>query len=1062
MFVAYRVLYQVARQPPWSCNNYDSGGFQNLYRNNPPDQQECIDELGGDAQTTFGTVGTPAYWRWKVFTLLSLDAFSFYYFFGWSPASTCSSSGLPAGDCDLVNSRRVVSDPDKMSVTHEWIYTNGGVSGRGVKSYIVRGVPYVNMIYDELSPMVCFSFDRNTFGSDFGATFTEVIPGRKWRISNSNTFSGNPDQLRLILPNYDTSVTLTQTWTIWSESTLDMTWNQTANCLTAESSVYTGWLKSSAVYDANYNVNGTEQSIIDSNELILEESLNVTVTHAELFVGSKKVDGANALGYVWRTEGTNDEPLVCALPQHQDFGFEMDRVNETELTYFSYRGIMKCFKGCSWGMRLPVQNYGIHGPCTITQDNVTEAIRAQAPFTMNSIPGGSPNIFSVIDGQTEFYNWGKVVNRVGRWLLSNEEAPNSPIFFTPFNDSLFINFTDANGQQDGSLFNLPLETIRVLLTKMLTDSEGPVGSLDTTNQNGFTPVIQELCFENENGSDTCKLTGDSIYMSKLPIYDVTWGAITSRFTLNDYRALYRGRIPPHFGGIFYNDVHFWAGYAISAFAQLAYFDESWGAQWKDSVEVFIRNAMAPSLTDDSFPFLRNKDPFLWNSWANGAVAWADGRNQESVSEAANCYWGAYTWAIATGNEDLERWASTLLSMETIAAKYVWFFQGTEDVRPDYFSNNTMIANYNSLSQTYGTFFGDSMEEITGITRFVWSPYQIDMLDASQGVAFQTVSDDVYSVELETSIAVNPTGLPLNPPNVARLQKGQYSVFNFSAEWVTHLYGLSATFQSGVSQEAFTNSSIFNWNSAASENGGANGNTEENMLLWSSTLYTPNTQQCVEPFQGIIPNKPTNTTLFFVGEPILSLDVDGTLSPTYPITEPTLALMTVPVDQQPTLPPPGTDNNSTLTFRTNVSYTGAGQSVDYPDGLMYFFLEQTPPEFADGLIMDVLLCYDYDSDGTCNFNITCGNLLPAAGEILIGVPQLASSGITGIGHIFSDGCTTQGTRSLNENNVTLIFYIWISAFPPMSVGNNLGMWTSSKYQEGLVGYVIPYFESFVVN
>ena len=1064
MFAAYRTQYQIARQPPWSCINNAAGSFQNLFRNDPPDQQECIDELGGDTSTTFATIGTPAYWRWKTFTILALDALSFYYLFGWDPVATCTSLALPVSECNLENSKRVISDPDKMSVTHEWIYDMGSISGRNVKSYIVRGVPYVTMLYDGLSPMVCFSLDRNSFGADFGTTFEVVVPGSKWRISNERTLSGNPDQFRLIFPDYMTEITVNQTWTIWSETNLTLSWNQTSNCATSTGSVYTGWLKASAVYDSIFDGEfGTMSEVIDANELILEDALNVTVKNAELFVGSNVVEGSNALGYVWRTEGTNEEPLVCALPQHVDFGFEMNRVNVTNLRYFSLRGVMVCVRGCSWGMRLPVQDYGIYGPCDITQENVTEAIRDHAIITMNTIPGGSPNIFAVIDGQDEFYNWGKTVNRVGRFLLVNDQTPNTPIFFTPFNDSLPINFTNPDtGDVELSLFNLPLETFRILLTKMLTNIDGPVGFEETTNGNGFTPVIEELCFEERDGMVTCTSTGDSIFKSKLPIYDITWGALTTIYTMEDYRALYRGRIPPHFGGIFYNDVHFWDGYGINAFAQLGHFDQDWADRWKDSVECFIRNAMAPSKTDDSFPFLRNKDPFLWNSWANGAVPWADGRNQESVSEAANCYWGALSWARVTGNDELERWSSTLLAMETIAARYVWFFQGNDDVIPEYFSNNTMIANYNSLSQTYGTFFGDTMEEITGITRFVWSPFQFDMLDAEQGRDFQNVSDNVYSVESETSPALNPTGLPTNPLNVERLIRGQYPVFNISAEWVTHLYGLSATFQSGVSQAAFINNTIFDWDSTASENGGVDGNTQENMLWWSSTVYIPDTEDCISDFNGITPNKPTNTSLFISGSPSLDLGIIGELLFAYPTTDPVLAEMVVPNVTQPNLPPPGTNNNSTLSFESNTTYTGSGESSEFPEGLIYVFLEQTPPTFADGLILKMIVCYDYEDDGSCDYNITCDNVQPQAGEILVGVPQLARSDRTGPGEIFFDPCTTQGTKSLSESNVRIRFYTWIFAFPPASIGNNLGMWTSSRYQEGLVGYLVPYFDTFQMN
>lgn len=81
--------------------------------------------------------------------------------------------------------------------------------------------------------------------------------------------------------------------------------------------------------------------------------------------------------------------------------------------------------------------------------------------------------------------------------------------------------------------------------------------------------------------------------------------------------------------------------------------------------------------DDSFfPFARHKAWFDGHSYASGLFPFADGKSQESSSEATNCYYGAYLWSKvrwggSTDGSKLVNFARLLLATELTGAKTYW-------------------------------------------------------------------------------------------------------------------------------------------------------------------------------------------------------------------------------------------------------------------------------------------------------------------------------------------------------------------------------------------------------
>src|ERR1700761_9380393 len=85
----------------------------------------------------------------------------------------------------------------------------------------------------------------------------------------------------------------------------------------------------------------------------------------------------------------------------------------------------------------------------------------------------------------------------------------------------------------------------------------------------------------------------------------------------------------------------------------------------------FRDIINPSPDDPYFPITRCRDWFAGHSWASGIANGAGSRDQESVGEAINGYYGAMLWAtVALGSQQAD-FARLLLSMEQQAAQVYW-------------------------------------------------------------------------------------------------------------------------------------------------------------------------------------------------------------------------------------------------------------------------------------------------------------------------------------------------------------------------------------------------------
>ena len=196
------------------------------------------------------------------------------------------------------------------------------------------------------------------------------------------------------------------------------------------------------------------------------------------------------------------------------------------------------------------------------------------------------------------------------------------------------------------------------------------------------------------------------------LYDKTYGGVITTNGLADPMSEY--------GTGWYNDHHFHYGYFIYAAAVIARFDTPFWDLNKSAIDTLVRDICNPDSTDPDFPFARHKDFFDGHSWASGLFQQANGKGQESSSEAINAYYAVYLYGLAAGYDDLKKFASLLLAMEIQSVQTYWHMSN-DNIYDNIFSIGRMVGNVGALDVTQSTWFGSEPEFVHGINMMPITP-----------------------------------------------------------------------------------------------------------------------------------------------------------------------------------------------------------------------------------------------------------------------------------------------------------------------------------------------------
>ncbi|XP_074328883.1 glucan endo-1,3-beta-D-glucosidase [Apium graveolens] len=168
------------------------------------------------------------------------------------------------------------------------------------------------------------------------------------------------------------------------------------------------------------------------------------------------------------------------------------------------------------------------------------------------------------------------------------------------------------------------------------------------------------------------------------LYDGKWGGIVTKQGSTDSGA--------DFGFGIYNDHHFHLGYFLYGIAVLAKIDPAWGRKFKPQAYTLMADFMnLGRRANSNYPRLRCFDLWKLHSWAGGLTEFADGRNQESTSEAVNGYYSAALMGLAYGDTHLVTIGSTLSALEIQSAQTWWHVREGDNMYPEEFTRENRVV-----------------------------------------------------------------------------------------------------------------------------------------------------------------------------------------------------------------------------------------------------------------------------------------------------------------------------------------------------------------------------------
>lgn len=168
------------------------------------------------------------------------------------------------------------------------------------------------------------------------------------------------------------------------------------------------------------------------------------------------------------------------------------------------------------------------------------------------------------------------------------------------------------------------------------------------------------------------------------LYDAKWGGIVTKQGSSDSGA--------DFGFGVYNDHHYHLGYFVYGIAVLAKIDPAWGRKYRAQAYSLMADYMNLSRRENShYTRLRCFDLWKLHSWAGGLTEFADGRNQESTSEAVNAYYSAALMGLAYGDSHLVSIGSTISALEILAAETWWHVREEDSLYPAEFTRDNRVV-----------------------------------------------------------------------------------------------------------------------------------------------------------------------------------------------------------------------------------------------------------------------------------------------------------------------------------------------------------------------------------
>ena len=214
------------------------------------------------------------------------------------------------------------------------------------------------------------------------------------------------------------------------------------------------------------------------------------------------------------------------------------------------------------------------------------------------------------------------------------------------------------------------------------------------------------------------------------------------------------------------DHHFTYGYFMFGAAVLATYDKQFYNDYKDMIELLVRDYADPKKPEDDgnmFCKFRAFDQYSGHSWAGGYADSDSGNNQESASEALFSWVGMYLWGEVSQNSTYIDAGAYGFTTEMEAIEQYWFdYDETNWLgdHPDRAADQAYDYPFQGTGQIYGasmgygTYFGGQPVYVYGIQWLPISEYLTNygMNQEKCAKIYQGLVDDTnYAINIEKKL-----------------------------------------------------------------------------------------------------------------------------------------------------------------------------------------------------------------------------------------------------------------------------------------------------------------------
>jgi endo-1,3(4)-beta-glucanase len=259
-----------------------------------------------------------------------------------------------------------IASYDQLSVTLKWDQHGGSGS---LSSPIVRGSPFITMIYDQMTPVIQTAHALLSVNGNGG----------------SGPFTGTQFSLRM---------NNGQQWKLFTLNGVSITFYKRSNQLISND-LFTGVIRAAVVSGA-----GVEEALANASQTY--------PTGADISYDFQ--DDLATIQFNWRTAGACSESLLMmALPHHMDSMVLSSQLQATNVTYQTIKGAMTGLRGNTWTLKEQLTSIKWFSPSGIAADKVASVRQALQQEKGRRNPVG------------DSYTAGKVLASMARLALVADE-----------------------------------------------------------------------------------------------------------------------------------------------------------------------------------------------------------------------------------------------------------------------------------------------------------------------------------------------------------------------------------------------------------------------------------------------------------------------------------------------------------------------------------------------------------------------------------------------------------------------------------------------------------------